>query len=105
MMLPLGLPAVCPLTVANRFVDGPMVMPPPVKVMVPAGRSISTGYVALVVMPFAVTTASRRVPHVLRCAEHETPGEASPVLVTVMIVVAAMAGELNSVNPTASRRG
>src|SRR5439155_21398568 len=62
---------------------------PAVRSIVPAGRTITTSLLLLVVSAFAASTAPRRVAQDVV----QTGGEAvSPVPVTVIVVVAACAG-------------
>src|SRR5437763_4085105 len=84
-----GFPGVGPSMVMNLLVDDAMSSAPAVRSIVPAGSTITTSLLLVVVSPFAAATAPRRVAQDVV----QTGGEAvSPVPVTTIVVVAACAG-------------
>jgi hypothetical protein len=84
--------------VRNMLVVDPRSMTPLVRVMVPAGRSISIGLPLLEVMALAALTASRRVAQ--EVPEQAAGDASSPVVVTVNVVIDAWAGACMSARPT-----
>src|SRR5437879_1210513 len=73
--------------VTNMVVDDPRSSSPLVRLIVPAGRTITTSLLLVVVSRFAASTASRRLAQVV-----VQPEVVSPVPVTVIVVVLACAG-------------
>src|SRR6267143_4851138 len=73
--------------VMNLLDLDPMSSSPLVRLIVPAGRTITTSLLMVVVSRFAASTASRRLGQ-----DVTQPEDVSPVPVTTIVVVAACAG-------------